>query len=699
MDWIQRMTQRTNSPNRRLRNVSIKSKIFWIFLGSNFLAVLIVAALVIGDQYAEVRTILEDDLLTQANIVADNAAAAVAFNDQKVAQETLLALRGSPNVREAAIYLPTGALFAEYKRDAALPDIPMPGKKGFTYTGDSLDIAHPIGKPGQDLGTLVIRLDMDVLYHSMWRALGAVFLAGVLALMLAFAIISWLQRIIIRPLSRLHELMHAVSDEKDYSVRSDDSGKDEIGFLAAGFNQMLEKIDAHDNKLRKIAHYDNVTELPNRHYFNQRLEDAIGVAAREKQNVGVLFIDLDNFKVVNDTLGHNIGDLLLKAVSEKISRTLRGSDCVCRIGGDEFAVILQDIPGHADAAIVAGKILNEMAKPMWLSDSEIYIGASIGIGLYPDDATDMNSLLRCADVAMYYAKSRGKNNYQLFQQDMEGKALKRLALESAMRKALEQKEFVLHYQPQVDLATRKVIAVEALIRWPRPDLGVVGPSDFIPVAEESGLIIPIGDWVLRTACDQARQWLDAGTPLRIAVNLSGRQFSDENLVSNILAITREFDLPPELLELEITESMLMESKETSVGKLEELKSAGFMLSVDDFGTGYSSMSYLKRFPIHALKIDRSFIQDLPNNVDDAAITKAIVSMANSLGLEIVAEGVETTAQIDFLRENGCTILQGFFFGGAMPAEQISHMLSDGLQGGQRPERMSRAGGNRPAAGR
>lgn len=654
-----------------MQNIPIKSKIFWLFLASNFLAVMVVSGLVVVDQYRQSKKNLEDGLLVQANIVSDNVISAVVFNDAHTAQEILFALHGSPNVRQAAIYDSDGKLFASYKRDLKLADLPMPSQTGLVYNTDrSLDVSHPISQFGQTLGTLAIRLDLDVLYDGMARAFLTIMLAALLVLVVALIILSWLQRSIVLPLSRLNSVMHAVSDQKDYTVRSQDSGTDEIGYLALGFNEMLEKIDAHDHKLRRIAHYDNVTALPNRHYFNQRLEDAIAEAAREKEHVGVLFIDLDNFKVVNDTLGHNIGDMLLKSVSERISGTLRGSDCVCRIGGDEFAVILQEVPGHSDAAVVAGKILNEMAQPLWLGDSEIYIGASIGISLYPDDAPDMNALLRCADVAMYYAKSRGKNNFQLFQQDMEGKALKRLALESAMRKALEKKEFVLHYQPQVDLVTGRTIAVEALIRWPRPDLGVVGPSDFIPVAEESGLIVPIGEWVLRTACRQAREWMDAGSPLRVAVNLSGRQFSDERLVANILAITREAGLPPDMLELEITESMLMENKDASVDKLEELKQAGFMLSVDDFGTGYSSMSYLKRFPIHALKIDRSFIQDLPGNVDDAAITKAIVSMANSLGLAIVAEGVETTEQMEFLRANGCKVSQGFFFGRAVPPEQI-----------------------------
>lgn len=658
--------------SRFLRNMPIGSKLFWLFLASNIAAILIVSIIVVGDQYNQGHKRLEDELLVQARIVGDTVSPALVFNDPRTAQETLAALHASPNVRQAAIYTTRGTLFASYKRDSKLPDLSMPAEMGYISGLDSLYLVRPVVRGERQVGTLMIRVDLDGLYQGLMRAFLAALVAATLVLMFAFAALFWLRHSIVRPLSRLAGLMHAVSDDKDYSVRSRDTGRDEIGYLSEGFNQMLEKIDAHDYKLRRIAHYDSVTALPNRHYFNQHLGDAIGVTRREGSRLAVLFVDLDNFKVVNDTLGHHVGDGLLKTVAERLASAVRSTDCVCRIGGDEFAIVLQGLAEQGEAAVVARKVLNELAPPVWASDSEIYIGASIGIGVFPDDAADMHSLLRCADVAMYHAKSRGKNNFQLFQQDiMEGMALKRLALESAMRKALEREEFVLHYQPQVDLSDGKVIAVEALIRWPHSDVGAVEPADFIPVAEESGLIVPLGDWVLRTACLQAKKWLDAGTPLRVAVNLSSRQFADDGLVANIRAITQEVGLPANLLELELTESMLMDSKEASIGKLEELKAAGFLLSLDDFGTGYSSMSYLKRFPIHALKIDRSFIQELPHNQDDIAITRAIISMARSLGLAIVAEGVETVEQARFLRDNGCGLSQGYFFGDAVPAERIS----------------------------
>jgi diguanylate cyclase (GGDEF)-like protein len=661
---------------RFLPNVPIESKLFWLFLISNLLVVLIVSAVVIGDQSGQSRKKFENNLLIQTRIVGDNSAQALAAKDEQAAREILSSLRSSLSISQAVLFLKDGTQLADYKRDPRQKDLKLPSQDGLVYFNDnnSLGVSYPIVKAGRNLGSIFVVEDTDNMHQGMVRAFFAVLVSAVLALVMALLILATLHRSITRPLSRLANLMRFVSEEKDYSVRSHDSGKDEIGYLATGFNQMLEKIDAHDHKLRKIAHYDNVTGLPNRHYFNQRLEDSIADAARETEHVGVLFVDLDNFKVVNDTLGHNVGDMLLKTVAARIAGALRGSDCVCRIGGDEFAVILPDVPGHNDAAVVAGKILNEFAQPLWVENSEIYIGASIGISLYPDDASDMIALLRSADVAMYYAKSRGKNNFQLFQTDMEGKALKRLALESSMRKALEKNEFILHYQPQIDLGSGKMLAVEALLRWQREDLGVVGPADFIPVAEESGLIIPLGDWVLRTACHQAKAWLDAGTPLRVAINLSSRQFTDDKLVANILSITREIGLPPDMLDLELTESMLMESKDASIKKMEELKNAGFILSVDDFGTGYSSMSYLKRFPIHALKIDKSFVQELPHNTDDVAITKAIISMAKSLGLALVAEGVETAEQVRFLSDQGCELAQGYLFGRAVPAEKISPLM-------------------------
>jgi diguanylate cyclase (GGDEF)-like protein len=655
---------------RFLQNVPIRSKLFWLVLLSNVMAVTVVSAVVVAFDYAQSKKSLEQSLLIQATIVGENMVAALKSADAAAAKDVLSALRASPNVMQAAVYRTDGTLLATYRRQPELPNLVLPPQFGVVYSANNVDLAQPVTQSGKQIGTIVIRQALDGLHAGLSRAFVAILIASALVMLMALFVLRWLHLAITRPLSRLAGLMRKLSNDKNYSVRSEETGEDDIGDLASGFNQMLEKIDAGDHDLHKIAHYDYVTELPNRHYFNERLQGALEEGARSGEHIGVLILDLDNFKMVNDTLGHNVGDSLLKTVAERIAAALRGTDCVCRIGGDEFAVILRGLPGHSDAALVAGKIQHELAQAIWVNDGEIYVGASIGIGLFPDDASDIHALLRCADVAMYYAKSRGKNNFQLFQPDMERRAIKRLVMESALRKALEKEEFVLHYQPQVDLASGQVVAVEALIRWPRSDLGLVGPSDFIPVAEDSGLIIPIGEWVLQTACKQAKQWLDAGKPLRVSVNLSGRQFADDFLVSNLLAVAKEAGLPPHLLELELTESTLMDGNDTSIAKLKQLQEAGFMLSVDDFGTGYSSMSYLKRFPIHTLKIDRSFIQDLPHSRDDAAITKAIVSMAQTLGLRIVAEGVETPEQIQFLKEAGCRVSQGFFFGHAVPPAEI-----------------------------
>jgi diguanylate cyclase (GGDEF)-like protein len=425
-----------------------------------------------------------------------------------------------------------------------------------------------------------------------------------------------------------------------------------------------------------MAHFDHLTGLPNRILLKDRVDQAIYHAQRNRGMIGVLFLDLDNFKVINDSIGHTCGDSLLKNVSKRILACLREGDTAARLGGDEFVVLLPDISDPQDAAKVASKILVSLKSSFDIDRHEVYASVSIGISIYPHNANNMEGLLSNADGAMYYAKKLGKNNYQFFTPEMNSSAQKYMKLEKHLRRALEQNEFVLHYQPQVDINTGMIIGMEALIRWKSPELGMVNPVDFIPLAEETGLIVPIGAWVLKTACLQARFWLENGCPVRVAVNLSSRQFhqvqnqqqGQHPLLGAVLNALDEADLPPELLELEITEGILMQHLGSTMDILNTLKNIGIRLSVDDFGTGYSSLSYLKRFPIDTLKIDKSFVNDITTDPNDKAIVAAITLMAQQLKLEVVAEGVETVAQLDFLRELNCHFVQGYFFSKPLSAD-------------------------------
>ncbi|TAN47811.1 MAG: EAL domain-containing protein [Methylococcaceae bacterium] len=439
------------------------------------------------------------------------------------------------------------------------------------------------------------------------------------------------------------------------------------------------EIEETQNVVRRLdfmAHFDSLTGLPNRELFADRLQQIIAEHTRYKRYVAILFLDIDNFKVVNDALGHPAGDELLIAATERIRHVIRESDTIARFGGDEFTVMLADLEEPSYAAAVAQKILNAMTPPFLLGDEhEMYVSISIGIAVYPTDGGAIEPLLKNADTAMYYAKSQGKNNYQFFAEDMNVEAQQRLEMERHLRNALQRQEMTLHYQPQLDLLSGETVGVEALLRWSSPVLGQVTPARFIPIAEETGLIIPIGAWVLRTACQQARVWRDMGLPhLRMAVNLSVRQFRHAELKETVLEALQENGLPADALELEITESMMMQGTECTMSILRELKAIGIRISVDDFGTGYSSLSYLKRFPIDTLKIDQSFVRDIASDPDDAAIVSAIIAMAASLKLNTIAEGVETEQQADFLRRHECRYVQGYFFGMPQPAEQITCLL-------------------------
>jgi diguanylate cyclase (GGDEF)-like protein/PAS domain S-box-containing protein len=423
------------------------------------------------------------------------------------------------------------------------------------------------------------------------------------------------------------------------------------------------------------AHHDALTGLPNRTLFKERLAHALALARRDHRRIAVMFLDLDQFKVVNDTLGHGVGDRLLQSVADRLRASLRVGDTVARVGGDEFTLIVSQITDDDRAVRVAGKVLAAVARPFELDGHELFITTSIGIALYPVDGEDPETLLKNADSAMYRAKEAGRNTYEVCSPTLSARARERMALETGLRRALERGELVLYYQPQVDLATGRIVGLEALLRWVHPDRGFLEPEQFIAVAEDSRLIIPMGSWVLETACRQAKAWRDQGmNGKRVAVNVSARQFQHPDFIKSVEAILADTSLPARLLELEITENTAMQNADLATSSLMTLKEMGIRVTIDDFGTGYSSLGYLKRFPISSVKIDRSFVRDITTDPNDAAIVSAVIALAHSLRLRVIAEGVETEEQLDFLRRERCEEIQGFVFARPLPPAALAPLL-------------------------
>lgn len=442
---------------------------------------------------------------------------------------------------------------------------------------------------------------------------------------------------------------------------------------------ILQDVTEHkqaQDRLSYLAYYDTLTGLPNRVALGERMQQAMAEARRTERLVAIMFLDLDRFKFINDTLGHDIGDALLKMVAERLSAQLRPGDTVSRYGGDEFTVVLANVAHVDDVTRIAQKILERFAHPFRIGGRDLFVTSSVGITLYPlDDDGGVEIMLKNADAAMYHAKDRGRNTFQFYTAELNVRAARRLSIETGLRHALERNELSLHYQPQVDLKSGEMYGMEALLRWQSSEFGSVSPVEFIPLAEEVGLIQSIGEWVLRTACGQTRVWHQAGFPdLRVGVNLSARQFQQENLVQIVQQALTGSGLEPQYLDLELTESMLMHDMERAVSTLTELDVLGVTLSVDDFGTGYSSLSYLKRFPINVLKIDRSFVRDITSDPDDAAIVTAIIAMSHSLNIKVVAEGVETLEQQEFLKQRDCDGMQGFYFSKPLSVEDFTSLL-------------------------
>jgi diguanylate cyclase (GGDEF)-like protein/PAS domain S-box-containing protein len=429
-------------------------------------------------------------------------------------------------------------------------------------------------------------------------------------------------------------------------------------------------------EMSHLANHDVLTGLPNRALLNDRLHNALALAERESRQMAMLFVDLDYFKDVNDALGHDVGDKLLVEVAQCFVRAVRGSDTVCRLGGDEFIILMPDIRDTLAPAEVARKLLDALAELHRIEQHEIRIGCSIGIAVFPDNGANAELLMRHADLAMYHAKLAGRNNFQFYTQSMTESVAQRMRLENGLRRAIEQDEFVVYYQPKIALAGGRITGAEALVRWRHPALGMVAPDQFIPVAEQSGLIKPIGSWVLREVCRQNREWQEAGLGMiPIAVNLSPVQLHADDFLDEVIDTLRELDLPNDCLEFEVTESISIHGEEKAISGLRTLKEMGVKLSIDDFGTGYSSLSYLKRLPIDTIKIDQSFVRDITTDPDDAAIIEAIIRMAHSLRLDVIAEGVETADQLSFLRNRRCDQVQGYYYSEPVPGERFGELLT------------------------
>jgi diguanylate cyclase (GGDEF)-like protein/PAS domain S-box-containing protein len=471
-----------------------------------------------------------------------------------------------------------------------------------------------------------------------------------------------------------------------YEARIVMSGEDEVLAIVRDISERKRS----EQQIIHLAYYDSLTGLPNRLLFKNRLAQSAACAQQYGTKIAIMFLDIDRFKHINDTLGHSIGDMLLKSVADRLLKSIRKIDCVARsvteeinetvarMGGDEFTIMLTNIKNVQDASRIAQRILNEISHPYILGTHEIYVTASIGITIYPFDSKDIDDLLKYADTAMYQAKDKGRNNYQFYAESMNAAAVERFIIENQLRKALDRNEFQIYYQPQVDIKSGAIVGIEALIRWMHPDKGLLFPEAFIPLAEETSLIVPVGEWILHTACLQNIALQTAGhKPYYMTVNISGIQLRQKNFVETVLRTVHDVGMDPCLLQLELTESIIMENVETNISTLRELRACGFRLSIDDFGTGYSSLSYLKRFPMNILKIDKSFVKDIEKDPDSTAIVKAIIALAHNLNLQVTAEGVETNQQLAFLQKNECDHMQGYLFCKPLPAHELNQFFQDG----------------------
>ncbi len=647
-------------------------KITMLVLLSSALALVTSTAAFITVDRLSARAQLQNRLATLADVVGQNSNAALIFKDAQAGTEALAALRAEPPIVAGCLYDLSGTLFAEYRKQPEfLPCPPLLVKRGAPGTGFA-EVIQSVTRNGEAVGILVLTSDLQDLKRRSRHLLLIAARLLVVALVIALASGLLMQRRILKPVAELSGAMTLVTADHDYTARVPVVGCDEIALLGAGFNAMLEELEIRERakknaeaKLLYQALNDELTGLPNRRLFTDRLTQTLAAAARESKIVALLYIDLDGFKLVNDSFGHAVGDCLLREVSTRFRSRVRRSDTLARIGGDEFTVTLSQLGDSRDAVRVAHQLLEVIADPFLIEEHRVSIGASIGISLFPENASDPDLLFQQADSAMYATKRSGKNGVMCYTPELGSTLCERVNLESELRGALGRGEIQVHYQPEFDITAEdtRLTRFEALARWVHPTLGNIPPSKFIPIAEESGLILPLGSFVLESACRAAVNWQKAaGHPVQVAVNVSSIQFARRNFVEKVQETLVRTGLKPELLQLELTESVMLTDSEHSIETMKQLVAIGATLAIDDFGTGYSSLSYLQRLPFQALKIDRSFIKGLEDKPEMRAMVDSLITIAHNLNMRVIAEGVENNAQMDAIKTLGGDEVQGYLLG-------------------------------------
>lgn len=623
---------------------------------------------------------LDAQLATLADIIGQNSTDAFHFSDKDSAADVLQALRKEPHIVSGCLYSGSGILFAEYRRTMGDTFCPVRLAQVTSPGPNYRRALRPASHRNKAVGSILLTSDMSDITTQERRLMNTLILLGLISLAIAGASGSVLQNRISRPIKSLARAMHKVTAEGTFDAHVRVSGSREIAQLAVGFNSMITELQRRnrlarlaDERLQEQARTDSLTGLPNRRLFTEFLAIAIATARRKQQLMALLYIDLDGFKLVNDSLGHSVGDLLLCDVASRLKSRIRVSDSLARIGGDEFAIILTDVKEIQNAGSVAASLLECMTTPFHVEGHEITVGASIGISVFQDGQQHGTDLLRQADSAMYAAKRGGRNRVAYFTEELRSVARERLTLENQLRGAIGRGEIYLHYQPEFDSVTGNVIRFEALARWHHLQLGHIAPNRFIPVAEESGLIHPLGRYVMEQACREAFRWQAISlAPVQVAVNVSPLQFSSETIVQDVCRALDSTGLSPRLLQIELTESVMMGSLQRSLEKMQSLRALGVSLALDDFGTGFSCLSYLPELPFSAIKLDRSFVSKLMTASGSNKMIRSIVDLAHSMNMRVIAEGVEEESQLEHIKKLGVDEVQGFLLG--RPGPNPLHVL-------------------------